>query len=365
MNAPDPNPKLDPTKAWAFKTLDHDRQLSRCAFSPCGKYVAACGLEAGVQRWELESGNKTTLAGHQTWVSSLAFHPDRQRLFTADYRGVVHCWPYTADSPKPLWSIAEAHQGWARAVAVSPDGKLLVTAGNDLVVRVWSADDGKPVRELAGHERDVFTLAFHPDGRALVSGDLLGRVCHWDFAAGKLARTIDAGLLHTRGDDYEFTADVGGVRAMAFDDAGKLLACSGMTNVKGNTFCPGDPLVLVFDWASGQLKQQLKNKQKADGPFNTLRFLGDGTLVGHGEGSSGSALAFWKTDQSEPVHELNKGKSGYSVDLHPDGLQLAIVEYASNGPGGNGRHVKSHDEYVSNNGVLSVLKLFEKPEEAM
>ena len=59
-----------------------------------------------------------------------------------------------------------------RAVAVSPDSRQLATCGNDLMVRLWSCADGSLIREFAGHGHHVYSVAFHPGGRCLASGDL-------------------------------------------------------------------------------------------------------------------------------------------------------------------------------------------------
>src|SRR5262249_2238531 len=63
---------------------------------------------------------------------------------------------------------------------------------NDNLVKLWSAGDGSPVRELNGHTCHVYNVAFHPDGRHLVSGDLRGVVKQWDVARGAEVRTLDA-----------------------------------------------------------------------------------------------------------------------------------------------------------------------------
>ena len=353
-------PALDPTKAFASKTLKHTRQLTRCRFSPCGQYVVAGGLDNLLHRWELATEKKTELAGHTCWIGALAFHPDGKRLFAVDYHGALLCWPYTEAAPKPLWSVKEAHGGWARAVAVSPDGKLVVTAGDDRIVRVWSADTGKPMRELPGHKGCIFSLAFHPSGLHLVSGDLFGVVKQWECATGKWVRDLDASTLHTRKED--FLADVGGVRAIAFNADGSRMACSGLTEAESNTFCPGTPAGIVFDWASGKAQLQLRTKEKADGYINTLRYLPDGTLAGLGEGASGAALWFWKPGAAESFHAL-KGHSGYEIDLHPDGLRLAAVLFEPLGRGGNGRHAKP-GEYIPNGAVVRIFNLHAPPPKA-
>lgn len=346
----------DPTRARAVKDLKHERQLTRCRFSPCGRFLFAAGLENALQRWDLETGRKSALAGHSSWVGALAFHPDGRRLFTGDCHGAVHCWPFAEDAPKPLFTIRDACRGWVRALAVSPDGRCLVTGGCRGELRVWSAADGKRLTALEGHRGHVFSTAFHPDGETLASGDLFGRVRQWDLASGRCARELDASALHTR--QEHFLADVGGVRAMAFDPQGTRLACSGLTEAESNTFCPGTPAVLVLDWATGRLQRQLKavSKQKVDGFVNAVRYLPDGTLAACGEGTSGAALWFWKPDRDEAFHSL-PGPSGYDLDLHPDGATLALALYENRGHSGNGRRAKTPEEYVTNTGLIRLVAL--------
>ncbi len=54
---------------------------------------------------------------------------------------------------------------------------------------------------------------FHPNGKALLSGDLLGSIREWDLASGRAIGSFDAKALHT----YEAgqQVDFGGVRGLA------------------------------------------------------------------------------------------------------------------------------------------------------
>ncbi len=351
--------KLDVTKAWVSQSFEHDRVFTRCGFSPCGRFVVAAGLDDKVLSWELESGKKSEFTAHRSWVDSIAFHLDKKRVFTADFQGAIHCWPYADSQPKPQWSTPKAHKSFIRTLLTTVDGNLL-SAGTDQVVRLWSAADGKPIREFVGHETQVYSLARHPDGKTFVSGDLYGKVNQWDLASGKLLRTIDASLLHTRKDS--FLADVGGVRSMAFDGTGKQLACGGLTDAKSNGFCSGKPAILMFDWASGKLLQTLRPKHTSDGPIKGLAFLPDGTVAGHAEHlNGGSSLEFWNPAQPASLHVI-KRSSGFCLDLHPDGLRLAAASLKSFGRAGNGRHTKP-EEYKSHHGEVAIFSLFEKPAE--
>ncbi len=356
----DTPPTFDPTKIWESQSFQHDRILTVCAFSPCGKYAVAGTQHEDVQRWELAGGTRTPLTAHRSWVMALAFHPDGKRLITGDYHGVVHCWAYAEAAPKPQWTIQDTGHGWVRDLAISPDGKHLLTTGNDKLVRLWSPEGGKAIREFAGHEHHVYSLAIAPDSKTFYSGDLLGKIHQWDFASGKLLRTLDASVLHARGEDY--LADVGGARRMAISPDGKLLACSGMTDANGNTFCVGKAAVLVFDLATGKLKQTLRPKTKMDGPLEGLSFLPDGTIAAQGQLlHSATSIEFWKPDTEAPYHIL-KAPTGYSLHLHPDQLRLASACYEANGRSGNGRNAEK-EEYTSNNGALKIYSLFEKPKD--
>ena len=158
------------------RTVTPKSQLLTVRYSPCGKLLAAGGCDGKVYRWDLTAGvsELSPLSGHDGWVQGLAFHPDGRRLFTADSWGRLTCWSYREDA-KPLWTVQAAHDGWVRQAAVAPDGKTIATCGADRQIRLWSAGDGQTVQELAG-DQDVYSLAFHPDGKALVSGDLKGVV---------------------------------------------------------------------------------------------------------------------------------------------------------------------------------------------
>lgn len=345
----------DPAKAWEMKSFKHDRILSTCKFAPDGEALFAGGFDGKIHRWVVETGERSVAGVHPTWISAILPGPS-DRLYSADYQGNVKAWDLAAG--KPLWAVDEAHPGWLKAMALSPDGALLATGARDGMLRLWSAADGRLVRELKGHGRDVYSAAFHPDGRSLATGDYDGKILHWEVATGKQVRTLDAPSLVTRNAD--FLCDVGGVRALAFDAEGRRLAASGLRDAKSNTFCPGAPSGLVFDWESGKSVTTLKAKDdKIDGGILALRFLQDGTLVGCAEGQSSGAIWFWKPGEAEPFHVIG-GQSLYEVDVRPDGMAVAGAFFTPIGPGGNGRQSKK-GEYVSNGGTVRLFGLFEKP----
>jgi WD40 repeat protein len=338
----------DVTKAWLSATLSHDRPLACFRFSPCGRFAAAAGHDEKVWKWTLETGEKSSTEGHASWIAALAFGPDGA-LYSADLHGRV---------VTPDGAFDAGHRPFLRVLLVSPDGKTLLTAGDDGMVKLWR--NAKKVGELKGHASPVYSGAFTPDGKGAVTGDLLGKILHWDLESGALVRALDASILHTR--DEDFIADVGGVRSLAFNAGGTLLAAGGMKDAKSNTFCPGTPAALVFDWASGTRKSELTLKgSSVDGPLNAVRWLAGDVLVGISEThGSNAGVWFWKPEGPHPFHET-QGVSSYDLDVHPDGLRIGMASYLAKGRGGNGRHAKDRSEYVANGGAVRIYSLFPKP----
>ena len=59
------------------------------------------------------------------------------------------------------------------SVCISPDGSLVAAGSLDTVVRIWDVQTGKLVERLRGHRDSVYSVAFTPEGRGLVSGSLV------------------------------------------------------------------------------------------------------------------------------------------------------------------------------------------------
>jgi WD40 repeat protein len=314
----------EPEKTHIVQQLKHTSPLISCRFDPEGRSVFAGSEDQTVQRWDLESGQRTTFQAHESWVFALAFHPDGQTLLTGGGDGRLIWWPATAQAPAPLRTIA-AHHGWVRSVAVSADGSQAATCGNDRMVRLWSITDGRLIMELPGHARPVYRLAFDPSGRFLVSADLQGLVIQWDIKTGKEARRIDAGKL------YHYNSgqgvDYGGVRDLSFSRDGAYLACSGLVDASNPLGAVSNPAIVLVDWAVGKEKLLQRPKEDVKGVGWGVRFHPAGFLVAVSGGTSGGFLWFWKPDQVHEFFKFNLTNTGRDLDLHRDGLRLATAHY--------------------------------------
>ena len=325
----------DPLATWLQRELPHDRGLLAARYDASGRYLVAGALDRFVHRWDLadtsETGQRDTFSGHQSWVRAMDWCPGREQLVTGDYVGQLMLWPALEETPKATFSIADAHEGSIRAVSVSPDGKTIASAGNDGLVKLWSATDGKAIQELRGHDCHVYNVAFHPEGDGLVSADLEGKVIHWNVADATAIRELDASPLHTYSEKY--SVDVGGVRGMSFDAVGSRLACAGGAGEKGIAHS-GSARILIFDWKSGELVQELNPGHEEICTAWSVRFHPDGFVVASGGSRTGGYLWFWHDDPSKntggaPFHQVKfkQRAPGFDVDLSPDGKTLAVANY--------------------------------------
>jgi WD40 repeat protein len=337
----------------AGPVLELDRQLAIVRFSPCGKFLVGGGYDASVRRWDATEdpfAELSPLAGHNGWVQALAFHPDGKRLFSADTWGRLCCWPFADKDPKPTWKVEQAHDGWVRQLAVSPDGGRVATCGRDGALRLWTPE-GKKAGEWKGAGVDLFSVAFHPDGKSLVTGDLKGLVRQHDLT-GKEIRRLDAGkmyLLHR-------IQDVGGVRCLAFDPEGKTLAVAGAQPQSGG-FVQAVPLVLLFDWAEGKVKQTLTLGAANEGYVYEAAWHAGGfwMMVTSGQPGAGK-LHFHRPGDAKPFFTQAKMANCHSLAVHPGGKRL-VVSATNRGSNGNGRRLTKDREYPGNYSPLHVWDL--------
>jgi len=84
----------------------------------------------------------------------------------------------------------KGHKGEVSCLAFSPDGRRIVTGDLNGTAKVWDAATGREVFTLKGHTENIVCLAFSPEGRRIVTGSRDKTAKVWDAETGREVLTL-------------------------------------------------------------------------------------------------------------------------------------------------------------------------------
>jgi WD40 repeat protein len=146
--------------------------------------VASGSLNGQIQLLNHRTGERLhQLEGHRTWVRSVTFSPDGQRLASAGGDGTVGLWDVATGECLQIWA---AHHSPVQAVAFSPDGQRLASGSWDRTVKLWDIATGGCLQTLVGHADRLTALLFSTDGTTLFSASQDGTIRQWDWGKGQI-----------------------------------------------------------------------------------------------------------------------------------------------------------------------------------
>ncbi|MBM5817458.1 MAG: hypothetical protein FJ083_13005, partial [Cyanobacteria bacterium K_Offshore_surface_m2_239] len=180
-----------------FRLKGHTSWVRSVAFSPDGKRIVSGSDDKTLRIWDSATGKPIgpPLQGHSNTVASVAFSPDSRYIVSGSLDSTLRLWDATTG--KTIWESGEPNLfssfmlqlGIADAVysvAFSPDGKHIVSGSSNNILRLWDSATGKLIGEpLRGHTSWVLPVAFSPDGKLIISGARDKTVRLWNAATGK------------------------------------------------------------------------------------------------------------------------------------------------------------------------------------
>lgn len=116
--------------------------------------------------WDWQSATKIQEFGEiLTWVNDALVSPDGTQLLLSNYQYRPYLWTLSNPARFIDGAMAITH---AAGGAFSFDGSMLAIGGGDGFVSVFDTAEGYQIKRLQ-HPTDVYSLAFSPDGRVLVT----------------------------------------------------------------------------------------------------------------------------------------------------------------------------------------------------
>jgi tetratricopeptide (TPR) repeat protein len=177
------------------------------------------------------------------------------------------------------------------SVAFSPDGTALVSGSEDKIVRIWNVQNGTLIREFDGHEYGVMSVAFSPDGQTVASASI-GSLRLWNLdgtSSEKLTRTSTC---------------------VNFSPDGKLLA--------SGTYDKGVEIWQVAD------RKILKTLLGQSAWVRSVAFSSNGELLA--AMADDMTISLWEVSDGTLLHTISDGaKYSRGVAFSPDGTILAAA----------------------------------------
>ena len=172
--------------------------------------LASAAFNGVITLWDVKTAKKSTVHNteHRDWFVTLAFSPDGTKLVSLGVDGTPifgagtsfrhPLAPYRANhfirltDVKTGRELANLHYTTgAEKLTFSPDGKTVAFRGLG-EIRLWNTETGNevaiPLADLSAGIRNipwVWSLAFSPDSKRLVSGTSKGEIQMWDVATGE------------------------------------------------------------------------------------------------------------------------------------------------------------------------------------
>ncbi|MDX1994201.1 MAG: WD40 repeat domain-containing protein, partial [bacterium] len=114
--------------------------------------------------------------------TALSFNQDNTRVLSTS-GSTLTVWDLV--TRQPVMEL-NGHNGNILTAAFSPDGTRIASGGTDNTLIIWDAASGLPIHTLSGHTGAINSLTWSPDSRWIITGSDDKKMFRWDAGTGSI-----------------------------------------------------------------------------------------------------------------------------------------------------------------------------------
>jgi WD40 repeat protein len=157
-------------EVWPSPFEGHEGNVASVSYSPDGKQIASGSNDKTVRVWDVSTGERRIFRMDGCWIYSAAFSPDGTQI-AADEQLIN----------LSTGSFTPIGDNFVRLSAFSADGRFIAAANySSSACQIWDASTHQSILQLVGHKDYVYSVAFFPDDKQIMSASSDGTIRVWD-----------------------------------------------------------------------------------------------------------------------------------------------------------------------------------------
>lgn len=155
-------------------------------------------------------------------------------IVTGGLDDLLKVWDIREDSTLQLRHELKGHSLGVLSVATSSDGKTIASSSLDSNLCLWDSQTGEQLNKITMGPVDLWTIAFSPCNKYVISGSSEGKISMYGLESGKAEQVLDP-------QNGKFTLSI------AYSPDGKYIASGAI-----------DGIITIFDVNAGKVVQTLE-----------------------------------------------------------------------------------------------------------
>jgi WD40 repeat protein len=225
-----------------IQSFEHAGAVAAAALSNDGTMLVSGADDKMARIWRVAADGPTKNLQHPNLVDCVAYNKDGTQIATACHDGIVRIFDIAKGATlKQINAHTQPQPSAVYCVAWSPDGKQIASASLDRSIKIWDAAGGTLVKEIKGydektapkgHRDGVFSVAWSPDGKQIVSGSSDRSIKLWNVADGSHVRDFVNPRL-TASPTQPAASHPGWVYDLCYTPAGHIVSVGGAPRGQG------------------------------------------------------------------------------------------------------------------------------------